>query len=121
MEVLYARCCGLDVHQSRVGGMREHHRELPSDGMKLVPLGRRPENYFSCESRLVEVGCTHVAMESTGVLWRPVTDRLVGYVELILVTALASEAGTGAQDGRAGCRVACGSAATRPPDSQLCT
>jgi hypothetical protein len=26
MEVLYTQCCGLDVHQSRVGGMCERHR-----------------------------------------------------------------------------------------------
>jgi transposase len=36
---------------------------------------------------LVEVGCTHIGMESTGVLWRPVADRLGGSFELVLVNA----------------------------------
>jgi transposase len=36
---------------------------------------------------LIEAGCSHVGMESTGVLWRPVADRLAGYFELVLVNA----------------------------------
>ena len=33
---------------------------------------------------LVEVGCTHVALESTGSYWKPIYNILEGYVELIL-------------------------------------
>jgi transposase len=36
---------------------------------------------------LLEMGCTHVAMESTGIYWHPVYDRLYGYVELVVTNA----------------------------------
>ena len=36
---------------------------------------------------LTTAGCTHVAMESTGVYWRPVYNLLEGSVELFLVNA----------------------------------
>jgi hypothetical protein len=36
---------------------------------------------------LAEEGCTHVALESTGVYWRPVYDRLVGACEVIVANA----------------------------------
>jgi transposase len=36
---------------------------------------------------LLSEGCSHVGMESTGVLWRPVYDRLSGSFELVLVHA----------------------------------
>jgi transposase len=36
---------------------------------------------------LLEESCTHVGMESTGVLWRPIYDRLAGYFERVLVNA----------------------------------
>ena len=36
---------------------------------------------------LLSESCSHVGMESTGVLWRPVYDRLAGYFELVLVNA----------------------------------
>jgi transposase len=37
---------------------------------------------------LLSEGCSHVGMESTGVLWRPIYDRLTGYFELVLVNAV---------------------------------
>jgi len=36
---------------------------------------------------LVTAGCTHVAMESTGVYWKPVYNLLDGAVELLVVNA----------------------------------
>ncbi len=70
MDVLYLRCAGLDVHKdSVVAGVR-----LVGDG----PSG--PRSAPSIRPRLdagvifvaAERGCAHVAMEATGVYWRPV-------------------------------------------------
>ena len=36
---------------------------------------------------LTSVRCTHVAMESTGVYWRPIWNLLEGRFELLLVNA----------------------------------
>src|SRR5262249_55307880 len=87
MEVLYERCCGLDVHQATVvacvrrpGSRRGRTSEVRTFGTttaELVALG----------DWLTEQGVTQVAMESTGVFWKPVFNILEGSVEIILVNA----------------------------------
>jgi transposase len=86
MEVLYERCCGIDVHHSFVMA-----------GLSIVEAGQRRKEVrrFRCvtvellalRDWLLSEGCTHVAMESTGVYWRPVYRRLAGFVEVWLVNA----------------------------------
>lgn len=69
MEVLYPRCCGLDIHKKEVTAC-------------IVILGKRETRTFSTvtndllklKSWLVELNVTHVAMESTGVFWKPLYD-----------------------------------------------
>jgi transposase len=86
MEVLYARCGGLDVHQRFVvaclsvieeGQRRKETRTFRCVTSELLALRRW----------LAEEGCTHVALESTGVYWRPVYDRLVGTCAVIVANA----------------------------------
>ncbi len=79
MEVLYPCCSGIDVHEqfvivclSRVqGGQR--HKEL-----------RRFSTYtgdlLALRGWLLEAGCTHVAMESTGIYTPPTMLPMVGGV-----------------------------------------
>ena len=86
MEVLYARCCGLDVHQRFVvaclsiieAGQRR--REIRTFGCTTGEL-------LALRNWLLKSGCTHVAMESTGVYWRPVYQRLLGFFELVVANA----------------------------------
>src|SRR5215211_1481124 len=71
MEVLYPRCAGLDVHKATVVA-----------GVRLVAGGkvvREVRTFGTTTAGLLELaawlggsGCTHVAMEATGVYWRPV-------------------------------------------------
>ncbi len=86
MEVLYLRCCGLDVHRNQVvacvsvieaGQRRKEIRTFRTVTKELLAM----------RQWLLEAGCSHVGMESTGVLWRPIYDRLAGYFELVLVNA----------------------------------
>jgi transposase len=86
MEVLYARCCGLDVHRNMVvaclsiieaGQRRKEIRTFRTVTKELLAM----------KQWLLSEGCSHIGMESTGVLWRPVYDRLAGYFELVLVNA----------------------------------
>jgi transposase len=86
MEVLYPRCCGLDVHRNMVvaclsiveaGQRRKEIRTFRTVTKELLLM----------RQWLLEESCTHVGMESTGVLWRPIYDRLAGYFELVLVNA----------------------------------
>jgi transposase len=69
MEVLYRRCAGLDVHAGSVTAcvriavdatVTYEHRTVSANTRGLLDLG----NWLSAH------GCTHVAMEATGVYWK---------------------------------------------------
>jgi transposase len=85
MQVIHERCAGLDVHKKNVygcvialeGNSRRKH-ELRSFGTMTADLLKLAE-------WLREHGVTHVAMEATGVFWRPVWAVLEGQFELMLV------------------------------------
>jgi transposase len=87
MRVVHERCCGLDVHKQTVvacllltaaGGQASHEvRTFATTTAGLQALG----------DWLARCGVTHVAMESTGIFWRPVFNLLEGRCEVILVNA----------------------------------
>jgi len=85
MQVLYPRCAGLDVHKDtivacvRCVSAPEHHevRSFESTTTGLLALA----------DWLAGHGCTHVAMEATGVYWKPVWHILEGSFELVLAHA----------------------------------
>jgi transposase len=87
MEVLYPVCCGLDVHKQTVVACLisplpdgQRHKQLKIFATITVEL----ENLADW---LEAAGCTHVAMESTGVYWKPVYNILAGKFELLVVNA----------------------------------
>jgi transposase len=86
MEVLYPRCAGLDVHQrtvvacARVAEERKVQQEVKTFETTTKGLLALAEWLKSFE-------CTHVAMESTGVYWKPVWHVLEGDFELVLANA----------------------------------
>jgi len=85
MEVLYPRCAGLDVHKDvivacvRCVSEPTHHevRSFDSTTRGLLELA----------DWLALHACTHVAMEATGVYWKPVWHILEGNFELVLANA----------------------------------
>ena len=82
MEILYDCCCGLDVHAKTVVAC-------------LIKRGKREVRTFSTMTDdllalldwLISSSCTHAAIESTGVYWKPVFNILEGSIEVILVNA----------------------------------
>ena len=50
-------------------------------------FGTTTSELLSLSDWLVEAGCTHVAMEATGVYWKPVYNILEGQMELLVVNA----------------------------------
>jgi len=85
MEVLYPRCAGLDVHKETVvAAVRcvsaPRHHEVRSFATTTTGL-------LALADWLAAHGCTHVAMEATGVYWKPVWHVLEGDVELVLANA----------------------------------
>jgi transposase len=88
MEVVNARCAGLDVHKAtvvacvRVPGPRPGERRGETKTFATTMRGLRELTDW-----LIAQGVTDVAMESTGVYWRPVYAVLEGTVPLVLVNA----------------------------------
>jgi transposase len=87
MDTLFPRCAGIDVHKNNVvvcvrccdgpGKVREQVRTFSTMTRDLLALS----------DWLAEQGVTHVAMESTGVYWKPVFNILEGRCVVILVNA----------------------------------
>ncbi|MGE5125999.1 MAG: IS110 family transposase, partial [Betaproteobacteria bacterium] len=87
MQLVYERCCGLDVHKKTVvvclrtpgarGQRRSETRTFATTTSELLGLA----------DWLMENGCTHVAMESTGVYWKPIFNVLESVCEVLLVNA----------------------------------
>jgi len=87
MDILYPRCAGLDVHKDTVvAGVR-----LAGDGpvrTEVRTFSTTTPGLLALSAWLAEHGCTHVAMEATGVYWKPVWHILSdGEVSLILANA----------------------------------
>ena len=87
MDIMYERCCGLDVHKQTVvacvlepGSGRQPHKEIRT-------FGTVTDDLLELLDWLVAKQVTHVAMESTGVYWHAVWNLLEGQVELLLVNA----------------------------------
>src|SRR6266404_5573726 len=87
MEVLYSCCCGLDVHKKSItacvlwangGGKKRKEKRV---------FGAVTRELLALADWLRACGVTHVAMESTGVYWKPVWNILEGQFEVVLVNA----------------------------------
>lgn len=87
METIIERCCGLDVHKKTIVAclMTGQPHEKPKTVIKTFSTMTR--DLLACRDWLVAEGCTHVAMESTGVYWKPVFNILEDSLEVILANA----------------------------------
>lgn len=87
MEVLYHVCCGLDVHKKTVAACLRLPGPKVTRTEEIRTFGTTTRELLQLADWLAAAGCTHVAMESTGVYWRPVYQILEGNFELLLVNA----------------------------------
>ncbi len=87
MEVILRCCAGLDVHKESVeacvrlmsaGGKVEH---------EIRHWGTTTRELVAMAEWLGSMGVTHVAMESTGVYWKPIFNILEAGFEILLVNA----------------------------------
>jgi transposase len=71
MDLLHARCAGLDVHKESIVACV---RVVENNEIKRTvrSFGTTTERLLELAEFLAELGVTHVAMEATGVYWRPV-------------------------------------------------
>ena len=87
MEVVYPQCCGLDVHQKSVTACLLTVASSGERQKELRTFGTMTDDLLALADWLVVAGCTHVAMESTGVYWKPISNLLEGTFELLVVNA----------------------------------
>ena len=86
MEVLYPRCCGLDVHKSSITAcalLREQGR-IRTERRRFTTM---TQELKSLAAWLRQLQVTHVAIESTGVYWKPVWNVLEGHFTIVLANA----------------------------------
>ena len=66
MEVVYRCCCGIDVHKKVIVACL-----VNGGGQELREFGTTTSEIKSLANWLTESGCEMIAMESTGVFWKP--------------------------------------------------
>jgi hypothetical protein len=66
MRVIYERCCGVDIHKKTVVACL-----LTPMGKEVRTFGTMTRDLLGLTDWLVVHSCTHVAMEATGVFWKP--------------------------------------------------
>jgi len=87
MEIVHERCAGLDVHKKKV---KACFSSPGVDGHR----SKETRTYLTMTGNLLEMrdwlkgqGCTHIAMEATGVYWKPINNLLEGDFEILVVNA----------------------------------
>jgi transposase len=85
MDVIYGCCAGLDVHKAAVVACL---RRLRPDGhvdQQVRTFGTATDQLLALADRLTGHGALRVAMESTGVYWKPVYHILEGRLPVVVV------------------------------------
>src|SRR4030042_6722065 len=83
MRVVHERCCGLDVHKRTVTAC-----VITPEGQESRAFGSMTKDLLQLGAWLIAKEVSHVAMESTGVYWKPVYNVLEGLgLELLVVNA----------------------------------
>ncbi len=82
VQIQHSRCAGLDVHKKSIAAcvITPEHEETRT-------FGTMTKDILALSDWLSQHQVTHVAMESTGVYWKPVWNILEGNFELVLANA----------------------------------
>ena len=87
MRRMLERCAALDVHKKMVTACARIVNESGELKELTVELATMAADLLVLRDWLKELGVTHVAMEATGVYWKPVYYALEDDFELLLVNA----------------------------------
>jgi transposase len=87
-DVLFTHCCGLDVHKKSVTACVFRPKVAGAGVERLIrSFGTTTNALQKLSEWLQELGVTHVAMESTGVYWKPVFNVIEPVLEVWIVNA----------------------------------
>ena len=87
MQTLVERGCGLDVHQATVVACLLLVLKNGQVQKQVRTFGTTTRELMGLREWLLSGGCTHVAMESTGVYWKPIYAILEGAFEIVVANA----------------------------------
>jgi transposase len=87
MEIIYTCCAGLDVHKETVVATVRRLKRGGEVRQVTRTFGTMTKQLLDLADWLTEAGVSHVAMESTGVYWKPIWNLLEGQFEILLVNA----------------------------------
>src|SRR5437660_3864507 len=93
MEVVYPCCCGLDVHKKSITACVLWAQGKGKSRKEKKRFGTFTHDLLQLADWLGQCGVTHVAMESTGVYWKPVWNILAEQFKVVLVNAQHIKAG----------------------------
>ena len=85
MDTIYSRVAGLDVHLKSIKAAVRCREETGKLIREVRSFGTVTRDLQAMADYLQSLGVTHVAMEATGVLWKPVWNILEGRFTLLLV------------------------------------
>jgi transposase len=87
MPVIVPRACGLDVHKKTVQACVHILDKRGQGSEALQTFGTTTRQLLALRDWLMSLQVTHVAMESTGVYWKPLWHLLAGDLQCLLVNA----------------------------------
>ncbi len=87
MELIYHRCCGIDIHQKLIVACLSTETAKGQRHKEIRTFRTVSSELFQLLDWLKAAECSHVAMESTGVYWKPIYNILEGHFELLVVNA----------------------------------
>jgi transposase len=87
MQVVYERCAGLDVHKKTVVVCRIMPQPAGGWQKEIRTFGTLTDELLTLADWLRAGGVSHIAMESTGVYWKPIYNLLEAEFGVVLVNA----------------------------------
>jgi len=87
LSVVHHNCCAIDVHKDKLSAAVIMTLEDGSIEEDIMEFRAFTEDLYRLKEWILEHGCDVVAMESTGVYWRPVHNVLEDTFQVVLVNA----------------------------------
>jgi transposase len=87
MEAIIERCCGIDVHKKTIVACLMVGKPDGNPQKTIKTFSTMTRDLLACKDWLESEDCTYVAMESSGVYWKPVFNILEDSMEVILANA----------------------------------
>ena len=87
IQIIHPICCGLDVHKEKISACLITIDEQGLEQYEIKEFGTFTDDLLMMRKWLTDNKCPIIAMESTGIYWRPVHNVLEGHMNIILVNA----------------------------------